>query len=231
MKCFLLAVAVACCALELGELPRIAAADPPAKAEVVVVGQQMGSVNRRFSEEVEGKKIEHDMVYLVLKLDDRTSLVAVVDLNTLEKEEANRFRFNLVASPWLGIKGQLGLAAKADAKTVGGFGNAALLKVKDGERVVLAAKSIVVIDEKNAGAYPPKGKARVEGKPLCGKVDLKLLDEPTLAVANDPFPLILDGEKSKATAGKNAIRVVGSLKVDPKGLLRLLADEVGDVGK
>lgn len=231
MRSFTLAAAVAGCVLNFWAFPRVAAADPPAQAEMVVVGQVVGSVNRRFSREVEGKKVQHDILACVLKLDDRTALVTIIDLNTLEPNEANRIRFGLGAAPWVGVKGRLGPAAKEYAKTVSGFGDATIMKFKDGERLVLAAKSIIAIDEKNAGEYPPKGKARVEGKPLCGKTDLKLFDEPMLAVANDPLPIILEGDRSKAKPGKNAIRVVGSLKVDPKGLIRLLADEVGDVGK
>jgi hypothetical protein len=74
---------------------------------------------------------------------------------------------------------------------------------------------------------PAKGAARVQGVPCCGKCDLSLCDECTIAVRNGDFTIILDGKHALGHA-EDATGIVteGRLFVDQRGLVRLLATRV-----
>jgi hypothetical protein len=104
-------------------------------------------------------------------------------------------------------------------------------KAFEKKAVVLIAEKITEVVDGNKDMFPAFGKARVEGKALCGKNDLKIFDEPTLAVINGDLPIVLDGPKARGDAkDKGIIRATGTLFADTEHvLLRLTADDVVEV--
>jgi hypothetical protein len=77
-----------------------------------------------------------------------------------------------------------------------------------------------------------KGQTKVTGTPVCGKCDLKLCEECTLAIANGPKAIVLDGKRAQDHADDyKGITAVGRLFLDKRGLLRLDAAKVDTVKK
>jgi hypothetical protein len=100
------------------------------------------------------------------------------------------------------------------------------LKLKD-KQMVLVAEKCTAYDEKAKDKVPAKGLAYLEGPAICGKCDLSLCEECTLAFRNDKTPIVLDGELALDHAsGKGTIGVTGKLQVDKRGLLRVAASKV-----
>jgi hypothetical protein len=143
--------------------------------------------------------------------------------------------------PWA-VEGRLVLADKEMFRVEVVMGLPTFLMLKGDEKtqfkkilerraVVLVADKLTEVADRDKARFPAFGKVRIEGKAICAKRDLNVLDEPTLAVENGPLPIVLDGPKARADArGKGILRVTGSLRVDAKReLLRLTADEVQDV--
>ena len=214
------------------------AGDPATPAEVTVVGKSRGGGESSFTVAIDGKFISQDVYFNLLELDDKTLLISIIDFKKLKgdtdekKEEAAREMQKFAEKgKRVAIKGRLVPESKEVSTGVLRIRDKEVLTLKDKKQLILLAESITEVDDKNKDRFPVHGKTRVEGLPQCGKADLKLFDEPTLAIANGSVPIILEGAKSKAKAGKALIRVIGQLKVDDKGLLRLVADEVAEVGK
>jgi hypothetical protein len=100
------------------------------------------------------------------------------------------------------------------------------LKLKDKKMILVAEKSRPY-DEKEKDKAPAKGLAYLQGPAICGRCDLSLCDECTLAVKNGDTPIILQGELAADHApGKGTLLVTGKLYVDDRGLLRILAKKV-----
>src|SRR5262245_43022981 len=89
-------------------------------------------------------------------------------------------------------------------------------------------KRLQLAGETAAGKDAPgKGMARVQGAPCCGKCDLGLCDECTIAVRNGDFTVILDGKLAQDHAeDATGIIAEGRLFVDKRGLVRLMATRV-----
>ena len=217
--------------------------DPPEHAQITAVGELGSSTLTSLSlggNIVKGKAVETKVFACVLKLDAKTCVVAIVDLknfpgNTKEEKRKNALACMFARSYPFAITGRL--VPESKEVNTGGvkFGDAGIQVLKDKKNLILVGDSITQLNptvmRTKKDRFPPKGKILVQGKQVCGKENLKLFDEPTLAVQNGSLPIVLDGDKSKAKAGKASIRVVGSLKVDDKGLVRLIADEVKEIGK
>jgi len=93
------------------------------------------------------------------------------------------------------------------------------------KQMVLSAGAAKLLDEKEP--RPARAVAVVEGKPICGRCDLAVCEECTLAVKNGKSPIILDGSKALDHAEDLSwIGVTGHLKVDARGLLRIDAAKV-----
>jgi hypothetical protein len=98
------------------------------------------------------------------------------------------------------------------------------LSIKD-KQLLLAAETAKLLDEKEA--RPAKALAVIEGTPICGRCDLSLCEECTLAVKNGKTPIILDGSKALDHAEDlKWIGVTGHVKIDGRGLLRIDANKV-----
>ncbi len=101
------------------------------------------------------------------------------------------------------------------------------LQLDKDKRLVLASDNAHFYTSADKGKAPAKGEARVEGVPTCGSCNLMLCDECTLAVVNGKTPIILDGKLARDHAeGARAIRTVGRLYIDRRGLVRLVASNV-----
>jgi hypothetical protein len=95
------------------------------------------------------------------------------------------------------------------------------LELAEKKRLVFVIESVTAVDKFNKDKYPPQGQASVEGTPACAKDDLKLLDTETLAVANDPVPVVVPGKKhDDETRAAKKIKATGVLAV-ADGKLRL----------
>jgi hypothetical protein len=81
--------------------------------------------------------------------------------------------------------------------------------------------------DKDKGKAPDKGMVLVAGNACCGKCNLELCDECTVAIKNADFPIVLDGKLAAqhAMEGKDPqpSTAVGKVFLDKKGLLRLEA--------
>jgi hypothetical protein len=98
------------------------------------------------------------------------------------------------------------------------------LQLKNKQMVLVAEKSRL-LDEKEA-EKAAKGTAYVEGPAICGRCDLAVCTECTLAVRNDLANIILQGKLAADHAeGKGVIGVTGKLQVEA-GLIRLNATKV-----
>ncbi len=88
------------------------------------------------------------------------------------------------------------------------------IELAEKKRLVLVVENVTAIDKFNKSKFPPQGQMMIEGKPACAKADLQLLDAETLAVVNDPVPVVIPGKKheSKLLEAKK-IRVTGNLAV------------------
>jgi hypothetical protein len=101
------------------------------------------------------------------------------------------------------------------------------LTVGKDRRLVLTSDKAHLLTDKDRAKAPPKAQARVAGRPVCGKCDLMLCDECTLAVANGKAAIVLAGKLARDHAeGAQAITAVGRPFVDARGLLRLDATKV-----
>lgn len=99
------------------------------------------------------------------------------------------------------------------------------------KRLVLTSDNATFQSAKDKKAVA-KGTVRIAGQPICGSCDLQLCDTCTLAIANGKNPIILDGKlatKYHAQEYKSAA-AAGTLYIDKRGLVRLLATKV-DVEK
>ena len=104
------------------------------------------------------------------------------------------------------------------------------LSVGKDKRLVLTSDKAHLYTDKDKGKVPEKGQALVVGVGCCGKCDLDLCDECTLAVRNDKQPIVLDGKLATQHAeegkGGRKVTATGKLFVDKRGLLRLDAKAV-----
>jgi hypothetical protein len=101
------------------------------------------------------------------------------------------------------------------------------LSVNKDKRLVLTSDKGKLLTAKDKDKAPAGGQACVVGTPTCGKCDLGLCEECTLAVVNAGSPIILDGKLAVGHAEDvKGITVVGRLFVDKRGLLRLSATKV-----
>jgi len=229
----ILALAGALCAAP----SQVSAADPAALAQVTVVGKSRGGAQFTSALTVDGESISKLIYYTLLELDEKTILISIIDFDKLKGDEDDKIKAfkQMQKAANLGkrvaIKGRLVPESKEVNTGANRFTSKEILTLKELKQLILLAEAITELDDKNKDQFPAHGKVRAEGKSVCGKMDLKLLDEPTLAIENGSLPILLDGEKSKVKAGKTPVRVVGSLKIDDKGLVRLIADEVKEIGK
>lgn len=101
------------------------------------------------------------------------------------------------------------------------------LELAEKKRLVFVVESVTAVDKFNKDKYPPQGQASVEGTPACAKDDLKLLDTETLAVVNEPVPVVIPGKKHEdRTKDAKKVKATGVLAVSD-GNLRL--QETGEV--
>jgi hypothetical protein len=101
------------------------------------------------------------------------------------------------------------------------------LTLNKDKRLVLTSDKGKLLTAKDKDKVPAAGQARVTGTPTCGKCDLRLCEECTLAVVNGSFAIILDGKLAADHADDvKSITAVGRLFVDKRGLLRLNATKV-----
>jgi hypothetical protein len=211
------------------EAPPTAAEQQPAHADVTAVGVRRAAATATLTVGVAGKSQKIGVLALILELSDNTHLLTVVDVEKLPPGGPVKLIFS--KQRLFAIRGRLVPESKELGIGSLRLGQKEPLTLKDKKRLILVGDSITPIDAENKDRYPPQGKLWVEGNPICGKADLKLFSEPTLAVQNTSVPIVLEGEKAHRRAGKRAIRVVGALKVDARGLVRVQADEVKEVGK
>lgn len=104
------------------------------------------------------------------------------------------------------------------------------LSVNKDRRMVLTSDSAHVFGDADKGKAPAQGLMRVLGSPVCGRCELALCDECTLAILNAKTPIVLDGDLASqhAEEGKSSkqANVVGKPYIDKRGLLRLNAKDV-----
>lgn len=95
------------------------------------------------------------------------------------------------------------------------------------KRLVLTSDEARLFTMNEKALAPPRGEIRVEGTPTCGKCNLKLCDECTIAVLNGTTPIVLDGKLALDHADDaKAVVALGRPHVDKRGLLRLFATKV-----
>jgi hypothetical protein len=103
------------------------------------------------------------------------------------------------------------------------------LSVNKDKRLELTSDSARPFTDKEKDA-PAKGKAKIVGTPCCGKCELELCDDCTLAIKNGARPIVLDGPLATkfAEEGKDAksATIAGRLYIDKRGLLRVEAVDV-----
>lgn len=110
------------------------------------------------------------------------------------------------------------------------------LKLKDKQMVLVADKSRVLEPDKDKGdkekdQAKAKGNVYVVGDAICGRCDLAVCQECTLAVRNGTTSIILQGPLAGDHAeGKGVIGVTGKLQIE-NGLIRLHASKVEKVEK
>src|SRR5262245_11053466 len=104
------------------------------------------------------------------------------------------------------------------------------LSINKDKRLVLTSDSAHVLGDADKGKAPPQGQLRVVGTPVCGRCELALCDECTLAILNAATPIVLDGDLANqhAEEGKSSrlATAVGRPYIDKRGLLRVNAKEV-----
>jgi predicted nucleic acid-binding protein len=104
------------------------------------------------------------------------------------------------------------------------------LSLNKDKRLVLTSDAGRLLTDADKGKVPEKGEARVVGLACCGRCDLALCDECTLAIKNAGGPIVLDGKLAAqhAEEGKEAkmVTTTGKLFIDKRGLLRLDAKKV-----
>lgn len=104
------------------------------------------------------------------------------------------------------------------------------LTINKDKRLVLTSDDAHVLSDADKGKSPPLGLVRVVGTPTCGRCDLALCDECTLAVLNAAFPIVLDGDLANQHAeegkGSKSASVTGKPSIDKRGLIRVNAKEV-----
>lgn len=105
-----------------------------------------------------------------------------------------------------------------------------VLSINKDKRLVLTSDSAHLLGDADKGKAPAQGQIRVIGAPVCGRCELALCDECTLAILNATTPIVLDGELASqhAEEGKASKQasVVGKPYIDKRGLLRLNAKDV-----
>jgi hypothetical protein len=100
------------------------------------------------------------------------------------------------------------------------------LSINKDKRMVLSGAKARVLTATDKDA-PAKGTVRVQGIACCGRCDLGLCDECTMAIKNGKTPIVLDGAKaSQKVEEPTSVRVVGTVHIDRRGLLRLDAAQV-----
>jgi len=101
------------------------------------------------------------------------------------------------------------------------------LSLNKNKRMVLTSDDAQVLTGKEKVKVPPLGRARLVGTPICGKCQLMVCEECTLAVANGKAAIILDGKYAQDHAEDyRTITATGRLFIDRRGLLRLDATKV-----
>ena len=99
------------------------------------------------------------------------------------------------------------------------------LSVNKDKRLVLTADEGRFHGDKDKGKAPEKGQAFVTGNACCGKCNLELCEECTVAIKNADFPIVLDGKLAAqhAMEGKDPqpSTAAGKLFLDKRGLIRL----------
>lgn len=143
-----------------------------------------------------------DDCVLCLKIDDKTPLV-------LDGKAAKAFHEDRLEKKLIVVEGTL-------------------IQRKD-KVFVLTCDTARVVTDKDKGKLPEKGQAWVAGALCCGKCDLELCDECTLAVKNGKHSIVLDGKLARDHAEENKGKkgtAWGKLFVDKRGLIRLDATKV-----
>ena len=104
------------------------------------------------------------------------------------------------------------------------------LSVNKDKRLVLTSDDAKLLVDKDKAKAPAKGQARLEGNSCCGRCNLAVCDDCTLAIRNGEYPVVVDGKLAAqhAEEGKEAKKVIvlGRLFLDDKELLRLNAVKV-----
>lgn len=96
------------------------------------------------------------------------------------------------------------------------------LQLEERNRLVFVVESAVPVLKSNKGDFPPEGMVRVDGVPVDAKADLAIkgIDAATLAIKNDPVPVLVPGKSPTDAAAAKKVRATGSLTaVD--GVVRL----------
>ncbi|HXG10584.1 MAG TPA: hypothetical protein VNK04_12555 [Gemmataceae bacterium] len=146
---------------------------------------------------------EGDACAVCLKVDDKTPVL-------LAGKSAKQFAEDRLSGKVVVIEGTLSLN-------------------KD-RRLVLTSDQGRLVTDKDKEKVPAKGQARVVGIACCGRCDLAVCEECTLAIKNAAQPIILDGQLAAqhAEEGKEAkpVTAIGRLFLDKRGLVRLDAGKV-----
>jgi hypothetical protein len=104
------------------------------------------------------------------------------------------------------------------------------LSLNKDKRLVLTGDAGRLLTDADKGKVPDKGEARVVGLACCGRCDLNLCDECTVAIKNAGGPIVLDGKLAAqhAEEGKEArpVTATGKLFLDKRGLIRLDAKKI-----
>jgi Leucine-rich repeat (LRR) protein len=194
----------------------------PASARVVVTGTDQGGATSSMGISTGGKTTFINLSTRILRLNDKTDLLVVVDRSKVKiKEGAPKQGTAYALSGRLVVEGP-GVNTGFFRLRTGG-----MLTVKGDKAVVLLADTVTPLDDKTRKLFPSLGKVSIEGRAVRGKRDPKQVDKPTLTIQNKPAAILLSGQKARLYgAGKGLIRATGALTVDKQGRIRLQADDV-----
>jgi hypothetical protein len=199
----------------------------PAKIVVTAEVKKVGFVA------VSTGKADFDESTFQLTLKDKAWLLGVqaLDFSKPGSREAGKKRDeDLAKGGRFAIEGRLVLREHAKVKPSVDLSDEQRVGAPEGKALLLVIEAFTKLDDQNKALYPEPGQVRVQGRALDGQRDLKLVEEPTLAIGNGELPIVLDGDQARAeAAAKGPIQATGVLSVDKKGLLRLRAAAVKEV--
>jgi hypothetical protein len=161
----------------------------------------------------DGKSTAQDgvLAWVMLTLDDKTKVQVFLDV---EKEKAQ------------GLFESITPSRENAKKTIVVEGSLARPQTDNPFASFVAVGEVRILTENEAGQFPAKGSARIEGKTLPGKYDLEDGSHSQLAIENGTSPIIIRGKLAEEYAKvKGTIRLSGKLYVGKKGTIVLDADK------